>query len=87
MQGKELDLSIIISPKEISQSIGRKLHFIGVAKLLHLSILYCYVTHVERRQDRTSKDWRRLPLTVRPLEGCNACLIHEYMVNILVYFQ
>ena len=41
MQGKELDLSIVTSPKEISQSIRRNLHFIRVAKLLHLSILEC----------------------------------------------
>ena len=32
------DLSIVISPKEIFESIRRNLHYISVAKLLHLSI-------------------------------------------------
>ena len=38
MQCKELDLSIVISPKEIFESIRRNLHFISVVKLLRLSI-------------------------------------------------
>ena len=38
MQGKELDLSIVISGKEMFQSIRRNLHCISVAKRLRLSI-------------------------------------------------
>ena len=37
MQGKGLDLSIVISPKEIFESLRRNLNFISVAKLLRLS--------------------------------------------------
>ena len=36
--GKELDLSIVISPKEGFESIRKKMHFISVAELLRLSI-------------------------------------------------
>ena len=36
--GKELDLSIVIPPKEIFLPIRRNLHFKSVAKLLRLSI-------------------------------------------------
>ena len=42
MQGKDLDLSIVISPNEIFEPIRRNLHFISVAKLLRLSI-YTYI--------------------------------------------
>ena len=38
MRGKELDLSVVISPNEIFEPIRRNLHFISVAKLLRLSI-------------------------------------------------
>ena len=38
MQGKGLDLSIIISLKEIFDSIRRNMHLISVAKPLRLSI-------------------------------------------------
>ena len=47
MQGKELDMSTVISPKEIFGSICRNLHFISVAKLLRLSIYQHYCSIVK----------------------------------------
>ena len=43
MQGKDLDLSIVISPKAIYELIRRDLHFLSVAKLLRLSIYQLYL--------------------------------------------
>ena len=39
MQAKELDLSMVMSPKEIFESIRRNLHLINVAIFFSLSIV------------------------------------------------